>query len=257
MGRADSSLRAAANVVSGTAGSRVAWVAGYNQDAEIVVYDTKADREAARVPAPDCTDLDPGFSGAAGKPHRVCELTSLVNDDHVYFTVKDVMHLHPDVPMRLDVATRALEQVTDDDLATDLARSPRGLIVGDSPETGVVSDGYGAVFAVKGARLVPMRASLSPSDPYNSRTAAFDTGTRQPLHLQVPAGYHGSDEFTAFEWVDDDRLALMNAANAWRQTTGDILVCQISTGHCEVAAPAKRPNTPGGPRIAPHLGLPG
>ena len=78
-------LRGATNVSSGTAGSRVAWIASSDQDVEIVVYDTKADGEAARVPAPDCTDLDPGFSGAAGKPHRVCELTSLVNDDHVYF----------------------------------------------------------------------------------------------------------------------------------------------------------------------------
>jgi hypothetical protein len=247
--------RAAANVVSGTAGSRVAWIAGSDQHAEIVVYDTKADREAARVPVPDCTTLD---RYRAGKPYPVCELTSLVKDDHVYFTLMDWNHLLPDVLMRLEVPTRTLERATADELAADLASASRGLIVGDSPETGVVSDGYGVLFAVKGERLVVMRLDGSPSDSNDSRTSAFDSGTRQLLDLRVPAGYNGADEFTAFEWIDDDRLALMNAANSFHQTTGDILVCRISTGRCEVAAPARpEQGRQSPPRVAPHLGLPG
>jgi hypothetical protein len=240
-------IRAAANVVSGTAGSWVAWIAGSDHGPEIVVYDTTAQREVARVPVPDCT-----------KPHRYCEPTSLVNDVHVYFTLGDVMHAHADVLMRLDVPTGRLEQVTSNELVEDLAGSPRSLTVGDSTEKGIVSNGYGAVFAVKRGRLVPMREGSSPTDPYNSRTKAFVASTGQRLDLRVPVGYVGAEEFTAFEWIDDDRLALMNAANSWRQTTGDILVCQLSTGRCEIAAPARPEQSPGsGPRIAPHLDLPG
>jgi hypothetical protein len=235
------SIRDAAFVVSGTAGSRVAWIAGSGQHAEIVVYDTKTDREVARVPVPDCTTL---VRYRAGKPYPSCELTSLVNDDHVYFTLEDGNHLLPDVPMRLDVPTGTLERATADELAADLASSPRGLIVGDSPETGVVSDGYGVAFAVKGARLVAKRD--------NSRTTAFDARTRKQLQLRLPFGYHGASEFTAFEWLDDDRLALMDAANSFHQTTREIVVCRISTGRCDVAVPAGDVA-----RIAPHLGLPG
>ena len=164
--------------------------------------------------------------------------------------------------MRLDVSTGRLERVTAHELAADLAGSPRGLIVGGSPQTGVVSDGYGVVFTVRGARLIPMIEKLLPAgrprseqDPVSSPTKAFDTRTRKQVRFRVPDGYRGAEEFTAFEWLDDDRLALMNAANTWRQATGEILVCRISTGRCELAVGEKES---GGdtPRIAPHLPFP-
>jgi hypothetical protein len=145
-------------------------------------------------------------------------------------------------------------RVTAAEIAADLTSTPRGLIVGDSPQTGVVSDGYGVVFAANGARLVPTRSSLAPNDPYNSSTTAFQTGTHEQLRFRMPSGYAGADEFTAFEWLDDDRLAMMNAANSWRQTTAEILICRVSTGQCELAATAKSGEDP---RIAPHLPLPG
>jgi len=164
------------------------------------------------------------------------------------------MHRHPDVLMRLDVSTGTLERVTSGELAADRASAPRGLILGDSPETGVVSDGYGTVFTVRGARLVPMLEGRANGDPTTSPTAAFDTASRERVRFRLPAGYDGADEFTAFEWIDDDRLALMNAANSWDQTTADILVCRISDGQCAVVVPA----TPGDKvRMVPHLPLPG
>jgi len=241
-------IRAEAVVVSGTAGSRVAWVAESTKPkrTEIVVYDTQADREVMRVPVPDCAD-----------PLTSCELDALIGDDHVYWARQDWTHARPDILMRLEVSTGNVERVSTDDLAADLAGANRGIIVGDSPETGVASDGYGEVFAVERARLVPLRSSLAPDDPYNSPTTAFDTGTRKQVWFRVPSGYQGgADEFTAFEWLDDDRLALMNAANSWRQTTAEILVCQISTRRCQLSVPAKSTGADG-PRIAPHLALPG
>ena len=64
--------RADANVVTSTSGSRAAWIVQSDQRAEIVVYDTAADREVARVPCGRLLD---------------CALRSLVGEDHVYFTV--------------------------------------------------------------------------------------------------------------------------------------------------------------------------
>jgi hypothetical protein len=239
-------IRAAAVVASGTTGSRVAWVAESSKPkrTEIVVYDTQVDREVRRVSVPDCAD-----------PLGSCELQGLIGDDHVYWALKDGTHARPDLLMRLEVSTGNVARVSADDLNADRAGAPRGIIVGESPETGLVSDGYGQVFAVERARLVPMQSSLAPDDPYNSPTPAFDTGTRKPLWFRVPTGYEGgADEFTAFEWLDDDQLALMNAANSWRQRTAEILVCRVSTRRCELVVAAKSGDRP---RIAPHLGLPG
>jgi hypothetical protein len=239
-------IRASDVVVSGTDGSRVAWVAEAvkPRKVEIVVYDTRADRVVAKVPDPACAELITS-----------CAMKALVGDDHVYWVRADWRHARPDVLTRLEVSNGTRQRVTAAELAADLASTPRALIVGDSPQTGVVSDGYGVVFAVKGARLVAMRSGLAPDDPYNSATTAFKASTQEQLRFRMPAGYNGgADEFTAFEWLDDDRLAMMNAANSWRQTTAEILICRVSTGHCELAAGA---NSGDDPRIAPHIGLPG
>jgi len=243
-------IRNDAAVVSGTAGSRVAWIEASRRTAgELVVYDTHADREVTLLRLPPAC----GVTRWTG-----CALDAFVGDNHVYFVVSDALHRHADVLMRLDVSTGTFERVTTGELAADRAGAPRGLIVGESPETGVVSDGYGTVFAVKGDRLVPMREHLSATDPNNSPSRAFDTGTDKQLWFRPPTG-SVSTEYTAFEWLDDDRLVLMNAANTFH-TNGEILVCQISTGRCDVvvaATPNAHDDSRPPPGVVPHLGLPG
>jgi hypothetical protein len=239
-------IRASMAVMSGTAGSLVAWIEESTPGrAEIVVYDTNDREEVARVAPPSCH----------ASRTATCALDAVVGD-HVYFIGGSDRHRRRDM-RRLDVSTHELERVSAAEAASDLAGMPRGLVLGDSADTGRVTNGYGVVFAVRGERLVPTSESLAPSDPYNSTTSAFDTGTHQRLQFHLPAGHRSAaEEFTAFEWLDDDRLALMNAANSWRQTTGEILVCRISTSRCNVAVPAKSTRDDE-PRIAPHLPLPG
>jgi len=201
------------------------------------------------VPAPPCRTLP-----------VTCGPVAVVGHNHVYFVVGDVSHRRPDVLMRLDVTTSELQRVTADDLAADVADRPRGLILGQSPERGLPTNGYGVGFAVRGARLVPLRTELAPAgrprsdqDLVSSATRAFDTGTHRELLFRLPGGYDAADEYTAFEWLDDDRLALMNGANSFSETNGDILGCRISTGRCDVLSPGK----PGDVRVVPHLPLPG
>jgi len=80
----------------------------------------------------------------------------------------------------------------------------------------------------------------------------------------MPEGYDRASEFTAFEWLDDDRLALMayvgqvgfdagsSDIGRSRAGYGDILVCRVSTGRCDLTV-----EWTGTVRIAPYIGLPG
>jgi len=233
-------------VRSGTSGSLLAWTEwAADRRLVLVVYDTSAGREVARASMPGCT--------AGG-----CRLAHVVGS-HVYW--RTAWDRPPTT--RYDVSTGQVVRVSQADLAADLAGQPRGLIVGDSPETGVATEGHGQRFLVEGRRLEPVLDGRVDDNPAYLPTTAFAAGTLDPLELRLPAGYEEADEFTAFQWVDDDRLALMNAANELKQTTGDILVCRVSTGQCELAAGPKAPGDTIGdeevelPRVAPHLPLPG
>ncbi len=242
-------IRARMAVVSGTSGSRAAWMEDRAGTPEIVVYDTRAQREVARVAVPVCTQYRTA----------TCELRAIVGDSDVYLESSDIRHRRPSVLVRLDVSTGTLREVGSDDLAADQAGEPRGLVLGPSPDTGLVTDGF-VGFAVRGARLVPEREALVPpgrprreQDPVSVPARAFDTGTHQQVRFRLPAGYDAAAGYIAFEWLDDDRLLLTNGVNTWDGSNSDILACRISTGACNVVAPAR----PGEVRVLPHLWLPG
>jgi hypothetical protein len=241
--------RARMAVVSGTSGSRVAWIETASATPELVVYDTRVQREVARVPLLACTE-----DRAA-----TCGLRMIVGDGHVYVDRADTFHRRPSDLLRLDVATGTLREVGADELAADQAAEPRGMVLGPSPDTGQVTDGY-IGFLVRGSRLVPHREVLVPpgrprgeQDPVSLPTRAFDTGSHRQVRFRLPAGYAAAADYNSFEWLDDDRLLLTNDANGWDQTSADILACRISTGACTVVAPARR----GEVRVVPHLWLPG
>ena len=155
----------------------------------------------------------------------------------------------------------------------DLRSQPRTLVLGDSYEAGTVSDGIDVMFINQGSRLVAVGVPEDLGGPLTScgtdrcETSAFDT-SGAPVRLRVPDGYVGARSFTVFQWLDDDRIALMAGAGGNfvfgldndlpgdNAGYGDILVCRVSTGACELAV--KGPELSGDiHRIVPDYGTPG
>ena len=234
-------------VVTGNAGQLAAWFDCTREDRpQLVVYDTGSGREAARQPAPgECGDPDVYPHGYLS---AMCDVYAVIGD-HVYFT----RWTDPVGAFQFDLATHRVTQIslaepagdslipgTYGDVSQayldDIRSHPRGLVVGDSWETGTPTpSGFqaGFQFAVVGRRLVPA---------LNSRlTSAFDTATRRAVELHLPAGYvpdpAESDDggFGLFEWLDDDTVALENFRTGRHDQ--DIVTCRISTGRCELAVP--------------------
>lgn len=220
-------------VVTGNSGSLAAWsdcTPGPGQP-QLVIYDTSSGQ---REPSPACT--------------TGCSVYAVVGD-HVYFT----QGTDPG-GFLFDTATGRISEAPLEERAgdpvipgwsgdvsqaylDDIRSHPRGLVVGDSWDTGTPTPsgfGVGFQFAVVGTRLVPSRDG--------HLTSAFDTGTRRPIELHLPAGYKPDPSelddggFGLFEWLDDDTVALENFRTGRHDQ--DILTCRLSTGRCELAVPS-------------------
>ena len=218
-------------VESGSSGSLLAWIHTTSREAaDLVVYDTSSREEVVRQAIPECGNLQMNCS------------VELVGEDNVYWTSGGDPGPFDRHLMRLDVATGVQTEVTTQDLADDLASRPRGLVVGESADSGVVTDGLNFQrFEVRGDRLVP----TVPDDPdatvsTHTDTRVFDTATRAELRLRIPDGYDRADEFTIFEWVDDDRIALM--ADLTHDFLSSPLAMPTSSSAASPAASANLPS---------------
>lgn len=217
-------------VVSGNSGSLAAWFdCTRARDTALVVYDTGSSQEVVRHQITGC-----------GVGYASCYVDAVIGD-HVYFTWTHYPHGGHVVvtPLEFEMATGRVSKVNlvhragvEDEVAQsyldDIRSHPRGLLIGDSWETGTPTP-LGPGFSVVGKRLVPS----SDGPPIS----AFDTATRRPVHLHLPTGYHGADGFGIFEWLDDDTVALIGPTG-WGNAPGygDILRCHLSDGHCDVVA---------------------
>ncbi len=207
----------------------------------LVVFDTASRRELARQPVAFCRES--------------CELVDVTNE-RVYFD-RGVYTGYPRPDYRFDVTANRLRASTAQEYAEHLRSHPRGLVLGDSWQTGTPTTGVGQSgseqslgqrFSVVGSRLVPV-------NDHDQATSAFDTATRRALRLRLPPGYHvkTSDFFHLVEWLDDNTVALV-FSGGW--SAGDIITCQLPAGRCVVAVPA--PEAPGDTvRIVPNFPLPG
>ena len=238
-------------VKTGSAGSLATWIEHPRNGApRLVVYDTGQRAVVAR--------------------HRFEQSywsLLLVGADRVYWqTPKNRI-------LMLEVATGRVSRVSQQEYAAALLNGPRALVVGDAFDRGAVSDGLDALFIRKGARLV---ATEHVDHGDEGLTASFDS-TGSPIRLRVPEGYDGARSFTAFQWIDDDRLALMAGAGSMgfvpgldpdlpadNDGYGDIMVCRISSGACRLAVRGPGPppvdpatQTPEYLRLVPHYGTPG
>jgi hypothetical protein len=115
------------------------------------------------------------------------------------------------------------------------------LVIGDDRRTGLRTTGIGQDFRVVGSRLVPV---LDVDGESSLARTTFITTSSDAVQLRLPSGYRAarSDSaddppyFTLFEWVDDDTVAL--ARGNTRTHYGDILVCHLPEGRCDVAVEA-------------------
>jgi hypothetical protein len=244
-------------LATGRAGPFVAWFdCSPASSGDLVVYDTHLRHEVARQTVPSCRTPGSG-------PYE-CVADALIGT-HVYFGHINGSGRLVDHQFRLDVPSGQVIAAGPAVYADDLRTHPRALVVGDSWGAGTPTDDTGAVvFHAVGSRLVPV--IFDPAADKDVRTRAFDTATRQPVLLRLPAGYHpdpaagfhqpgelleGTDTFTPFEWLDDDTVALAQGSINW---VGDILTCHLSDGRCELAVQEPPHDRH---RIAPGLALPG
>ena len=171
--------------------------------------------------------------------------------DHIYFSsasTRTADHL------MFDVTTGRTSTATTQSYAEDVRSHPRGLVLGDSAQVGEPTNGIGLTFHVDGSRLVASAPANSPSQPQR----IFDTTTGDPVVFRLPDGYGapGAIDLTLFGWLDDDTVALMVGGGRWPGGPhyGDILSCQLSSGHCDLDVRA--PRDPSTVRLVPNITLP-
>jgi hypothetical protein len=135
-----------------------------------------------------------------------------------------------------DAATDVVRRASMPSYLDDLAAGPRGVLVGETRTTATPTSGIGLSLAPVDGRLVPL--GDHGEDPANEvATRAFDTGSGTELDLRLPDGYDSSQLLNVFEWLDDDRLALL-ADGVHGTDQGQILVCRISEQQCRLVVPS-------------------
>lgn len=243
-----SSFLARLDVRTGNTGTLAAWI----DERALVVYDTADRRVVAR--------------------HRClasfCRIL-WVGTDHVYVENRR----GGERTLRVDVATGRASVAPAREVGQAMLDQPRALVVGGSFGTGQVSPGLDLDFIRQGSRLRPLHETGAARDRLET---AFDTAGN-PVRLRVPADYDRARSFTLFQWIDDDRVAMMAGAGSMGFVPGldpdlpaddtgygDILVCRLSTGDCRLAVTGPRAygdldgdGTPDRLRIVPHYGTPG
>ncbi len=241
-------------VVSDNSGSHFAWFEYPMGDRpEIVVYDAREQEQVARVPV----DLK-------GSCERCVQIVS-VTDLAVYWTDSLWRGLGSAAegresprPFRHEYADSRTSQVALGTLRTDLLGRGRMLVVGDTVETGRLTDGVGQDFVVDGGHLTQASAASRSSGAADAGRQVFDPRTGRRLVFGAPPryGYGIVERLRLFQWLDDDRFALFDATgwNAGDLTGEDFLVCRISTTRCTVAL--ERPASSGSP-VVPELPTPG
>ena len=121
---------------------------------------------------------------------------------------------------------------------TELRSTARGLVVGDSLESGEATPGVGEYLFVDRRRLV--KQVFTRSNGFRPQpTTVFDTATGRAVPaFELPPAYRHDNAFVVSQWVDDDGFVVWAHDYASVDThQGDLLVCRLSTARCELAVP--------------------
>ena len=225
-------------------GSLLAWFAtgGNSRDGKIVVYDTRERQVVAR--------FSPGRAPGSPLPVGSAEMDSVQGESVYWLTyVPGPGEKAPRERLfRFSVSTRQQAAVSRQDQEraqeAELRGRARTLVVGDSPDTGKVTDGVGQDFRFVGSRLV---ATGEGGD--DDQVSVFDGVTGKRISLRAPTGYGPADDLELFQWLDHDRMALFATRDTPDQKF-ELLICRLSDGTCRISVPSKAiPTMP----VLPHV----
>lgn len=219
-------------MVADYAGSRLAWleyphVGTHSQPPELVVYDSRARRQVARI----------SLGRTAACP--TCAHVVAVHADQVEWTEGPLQGLGTSAQRssstrlhRYDLGTRRRTTLSVGAYQSELRRRPRTLVIGDTADSGTVGDAVGQDFVVVGRRLVASGRGRG--------TLTFDPRTGRQLVLHTSwalAAGRGGQRFYLFQWLDDDTVALLadSGSSTGNRRGDDVLLCTLSSGQCTLA----------------------
>lgn len=198
-------------VVTDQAGSLVAWMEfrGRVDRPELVVYDSATDSVLARQPVEVADRNSATVVAVADRAVFVAE------DDRGSFDATPVF--------RYDVDSGVLAEVDDADVEAARRGVDRVLVVGSATDGAVLGSPDRTSYDTHTSETVDVRDSRLEhlADPH----------TGDQLEVTVPAAYDGESLWFT-QWLDDDRFALTSSIG---RPTGDLLVCHVADGRCEVA----------------------
>jgi hypothetical protein len=198
--------------VTDSAGSLLAWLEFRDRrghEPELVVYDSSSHAMVAREPLDVAAGNDPTIVAVTDREVFVAEAP------------------RGQVPLRrFDLDSGSLEPATGQDLAAAVRGVPRALAVGP------VSNGLvvGAPEPTFGGPPMTESLGVVGSEIEN----LHDPGTREWVDITVPKGSDPQDLWF-IQWLDDDSFT---AATYVGKPIGDLLVCRISAGRCDVVVEA-------------------
>jgi hypothetical protein len=241
-------------LATGNAGSLVAWFdCAPDSRGDLVVYDTREQREVARHRVPSCAEL---VAASTLPSSRAACLPDAILGQHVYVGRYDDDGGSDEHALRFDVTSGQVDRAGHAVFRADLRSRPRALVLGDSRRGGTPTEATGdedVAFLPVGRRLVPADLGDPSVEDDDAVTRAFDTATGRPVRFRLPPGYQPRPTdvpiaYTIFEWLDDDTVAL---AEGGFSVVGDVLVCHLSDGRCRFAPGPSRAS------VVPTLPLPG
>jgi hypothetical protein len=191
----------------GEIGSLLVWLDGD----DVVIYDIAVRAVVARVPLNGLRLANP--------------ITPLA--DAVYWTEYDdatATTVRDGQLVRYDLSTGARTPASQADYAAETwTTNPPVLVVGS------VESRHSAVdFTVIDSRL-------EDDNPQGAPEPVFVAATGERLRVSVPAGYEGHSLWI-FQWLDEDRFAVVADSGVKKAPIGDLLVCRISAGQCHTIA---------------------
>ena len=203
-------------VITDTAGSLLAWLEypGQRPDRpELVVYDSGSRVVLDRKPIEVVPD-----GGSA---------TVLAIAGRAVFLDAQVSGPPPPGSVhRFDVDTGVLEPAAEAELAAERREVSRTLVVGPSAEASGVLHTENVYRGLNSVQ----RLTVNDSELED----LLDPHTGEQVKLRVPAGYE-SGAMWFLQWLDDTRFTLISGHSADDPSPrGDLLVCRITDGRCDV-----------------------
>jgi len=190
----------------GVIGSLLVWVDGD----DVVIYDVHVRAEVARLALNGLRLTDP-----------------IPLEDAVYWIEYDdatATKASDGQLVRYDLASGTRTPASRADSVAETWRANPPILVVGSAE----SRDPAASFTVVDSQLGVDTRSEAPGP-------AFVAATGERLRVSVPDQYEGVT-LHIYQWLDDDRFALVAEGGVKRAPIGDLLVCRISAGQCHTVA---------------------